>query len=225
MKKIIKSIIRCCGLDLVTYRPFLELLLDWKIQYVLDIGANEGQFATELRRIGFKGHIFSFEPVPQTFIRLDRNAAKDPLWHTYNFALGNIRDAMEIKISDDSQLVSLMDPVRIHKFTDTTKIQIQRLVDWQAPVSIAWEKACLKIDTQGYEMQVLLGAEPILKNLKAIIAELAINLSYKGQPHAEDVVGFLRARSFDLWTTRRGTWTPHGCQEIERDGLFKNQNL
>jgi FkbM family methyltransferase len=223
LKKLLKSLSQSYGFDIVTYRPFLELLLDWNIEYVLDVGANEGQFATKLRQIGFQGHIFSFEPVPKTFARLDQNASQDSLWHTYNFALGTKSEKMAIQVTDDTQLVSIMDPVREHKFTHTVTIQIQRLTDWQPPIPINWEKTCLKIDTQGYEMQVLLGAGQLLQKLHAIIAELAINLSYKGQPHAEEIIAFLRQRHFELWTTRRGTWTPHGFQEIERDGLFKNK--
>jgi FkbM family methyltransferase len=221
MKKLLKSIARKIGFDLVSYRPFLELLLEWDIQYILDVGANEGQFATELRRIGFQGHIFSFEPVPKTFRQLEQNAASDSLWYVYNYALGSTCENVEIQVSEDTQLVSLMEPVRDHTFTGKASIEVKRLADWQPPMPIEWGKACLKMDTQGFEMQVLLGADEVLPRLKSVIAELAINLSYQGQPHAEEVIAYLRNRNFNLWTTRRGTWTKNGFQEIERDALFR----
>ncbi len=213
------------GFDFVTYRPFLELLLDWNIQFVIDVGANEGQFASDLRKIGYDGYIFSFEPVPKTFQRLKEKASFDPLWHTFNFALGSKSETRDIQVTEDTQLVSIMEPVRKHKFIGNATIQIQRLADWIPPININWDKTCLKIDTQGYDMQVLEGSEPILQSLQAIISELAINKSYIGQPYAEEIIAFLRQRNFDLWTTRRGTWTPHGFQEIECDGLFKNKNF
>lgn len=221
--KYIKRLLRRFGYDVVTYRPFLELLEPWGIQTVLDVGANVGQFATELRSSGYTGTIFSFEPTREAFKQLQINSQPDDRWHVINSGLGRSNEQLTVSIAKDSQLTSVLNPVREHSFIGEQTIQLQRLDDWLASTSIDLSTTCLKLDVQGYEWEVLAGAGEALPKMGAIMVELATSQSYEEQPYAEDIMALLRAKGFDLWTTRRGTWTPHGMQEIEFDGLFRKR--
>src|SRR3954452_341519 len=59
------------------------------VNCVLDVGANRGQFGGRLRRYGYRGHIVSFEPVPQAFAGLEGKAARDPRWTAHRIAIGD----------------------------------------------------------------------------------------------------------------------------------------
>src|SRR5216683_8217255 len=53
----------------------------YQIDCVFDIGANEGQYASKLRRkLNYEGLIISFEPVPDVAKVLKARAARDPKW-------------------------------------------------------------------------------------------------------------------------------------------------
>ena len=60
-----------------------KLLRRMSINCVIDVGANKGQFASELRAAGYRGHICSFEPVPLTFSELGARFRGDPRWDGY----------------------------------------------------------------------------------------------------------------------------------------------
>jgi FkbM family methyltransferase len=225
LKKRLKQAIRRLGLDVVIHRPFLELTSEWGITTVLDVGANIGQFAAELRESGYGGVIYSFEPTAEAFAALKQNAAEDARWHVINFGLGQMNKRIDISIAEDSQLTSIFEPLRPHAFAGQETIEIKRLDDWLKERDIELSKTCLKLDVQGYEYEVLEGVSELLPHFAAVISELAVAKSYDGQPYMEDLVAFLRERGFDLWATRRGTWTPHGKREIECDGLFRNRRL
>ncbi len=92
------------GFDIIKY-PYPELdrrikfLTTNNIDTVLDVGANIGQFATELRSIGYKGKILSFEPTKDAYQKLKKNAAADKNWMVYNYSLGDFDGETEINIS------------------------------------------------------------------------------------------------------------------------------
>jgi hypothetical protein len=58
------------------------------ISCVLDVGAHEGTYGRELRRLGYSGHIVSFEPVAENFAILARASSGDPRWRAFPYALG-----------------------------------------------------------------------------------------------------------------------------------------
>jgi FkbM family methyltransferase len=222
-RQFFKRILRRYGLDVVTHRPFLELLQPWGIKCLLDVGANTGQFGQELRRAGYTGTIYSFEPTKQAFAHLLNTTGADERWHAENIGFGSVSQSRQVAVASDSQLTSMLDPLRPHPFSGSEMIRLSRLDEWLGGAEIELPRTCLKLDVQGYEKEIFSGAGQFLPQFAAVISELAICPTYEGQPYAEDVVAFLRAHGFDLWATRRGTWTPNGKREIERDGLFLNR--
>ena len=224
-KRLLKSVARRFGYDMVAYRPFLELLEEWGMTTVFDVGANEGQFAEELRQSGFKGQIHSFEPTKTAFSKLAARCEGNCLWRAEQIGFGTSDEVREIAIAENSQLTSVLSPIRNHAIAGSESIQLRRLDSWLASKHVDLSVACLKLDVQGYEREILLGAGEAISSFGAIIVELAICPSYQNQPYAEDLIAFLRSQGFDLWVTRRGTWTPHGHREMECDELFRNAQL
>src|SRR5260221_3378657 len=73
------------NLKILQIRAALHLA---KIDLVVDVGANSGQFGIEMRRAGFDGVLLSFEPGVDAFRHLSKNAKDDKLWKDFNYALG-----------------------------------------------------------------------------------------------------------------------------------------
>jgi len=166
----------------------LRVIEDQKINLVWDIGANEGQFVQMLREAGFKGKIISCEPLSQAFADLEKAAAQDPLWTTLKVAVGDVRGTAKLQIAGNSVSSSLR-PMKDRHVEAAPKSRIVGSEDCEVwPLQDLWELHCssedralLKIDTQGYESQVLTGAEKIFPKLFGILLEMSFVELYEGQ--------------------------------------------
>ena len=74
---------------------------------VLDVGANVGQFGIELRDLGYRGEIVSFEPLSSAFLELSQVVAADHAWTARQEALGDSDAITAINISANSVSSSL----------------------------------------------------------------------------------------------------------------------
>ena len=146
--------------ELVSLR---KLLLQLRIDCVLDVGANRGQFATELRRIGYTGRIISFEPVASEFDILQRRFARDKNWYGHNMALGSSEETKTINVPRLSVMSSILQPIQKSADYRTETIQIRRLDrlfpslcgDMIAP------RVFLKMDTPGLRSRSVPGCRTL----------------------------------------------------------------
>src|SRR4051812_28152839 len=96
-KQSMKAWVRKCannlGYDIVGYdgssarRRLARLLARHGISVILDVGANEGHFGWDMRELGYRGRIVSFEPMREAFGRLARAAASDTGWQAVHCGL------------------------------------------------------------------------------------------------------------------------------------------
>ena len=86
----------------------LDFINDRKVDVVLDIGANAGQFGEKLRGFGYRGAIVSYEPVSSAFKHLDELAKSDGNWTANNFAIGAESGELKINISANSKFTSAL---------------------------------------------------------------------------------------------------------------------
>jgi FkbM family methyltransferase len=211
------------------HRSLLDFLASRQVNLVLDVGANEGQFGNWLRDEGYKGEIWSFEPVHQAFAILSANAARRPPWKAYNMGLSDRTEAAQINVSKYSVFSSLHDiNSSALSFNEEAavisreEIDLQRLDDFLPNQNL--DGAFLKIDTQGHEKQVLLGADTRLTQLSGILMELPIRHLYQGVWQLEEAIAFMRARGFSV-----SNLTPTNFDDaedlvslLEIDCIFKN---
>jgi len=168
----------------------LKKLLDLKkINVVLDVGANEGQFSHELRMIGYKGYILSFEPVNKVFNILNESFKNDDKWIGFNFALGNENKETTINISDITLMSSLLESIG-DSYIEKEKISIKKLDDELLNIIkyIPNPVVFLKMDTQGYDLEVFKGASGCLDLIQGIQSELSVQPLYKNMPHYNKVL-------------------------------------
>ncbi len=171
---------------------------------VLDVGANAGQWAKGLRRAGYAGRIISFEPVSATYARLAKAAADDPEWHVHNWALGATDGTAEIHAGD--RLSSLLEPSDFGRSwrsrmgqMETETIQVRRLesVFPEVTAGLSEVRAFLKMDTQGFDLEVVRGAGAALDRVVGLQSEVACLPLYDGMPRLNEQLTSYEAAGFE----------------------------
>lgn len=203
MKHRVKQILKRFDLDLVrasSRQTIMDFLLDRNIELVLDVGANEGQFARSLRASRYQGWIRSFEPIAAVAQVLAANAATDPKWDVEAFALGAAAERSTINVSDMTVFSSMRDATdAAARFSAqaavarTEDIEVRRLDDILPDVPA---NTLLKIDTQGFEKEVLEGARKTLPALKGVLMEVPIIQLYQGNWTFHEAVEFMDLSGF-----------------------------
>ena len=205
-------------LELNTLRIFLR---DQGINAVLDVGANEGQFAAKLRRLGFKGLIISFEPDPRAFRLLRERHGKDPLWQGHQIALGEVESEATLHQANRSDLSSFLTPIRSEIVSSDARVKLRRLdsVFDEVVAGLNEPRVLLKTDTQGFDLHVLAGARACWEKTRGILAEISIIPIYENSPRVEEALSAYRDAGFDLVDFTVVNRTPDG-RILEIDGLF-----
>jgi FkbM family methyltransferase len=177
VKEIVKRTLKRFDID-ISRSGFRKTINDYianrNIDLVFDVGANVGQFATSLREKGYPGQIESFEPVTSVFHTLAQTARSDHHWNVHNLALGVEPGKATINISDSSVFSSLLPTTNAATtFAETAasrrteEIEVSTLDHFASLMAAA--NTLLKIDTQGFEKQVLLGARNTLSSIKGVL--------------------------------------------------------
>lgn len=175
---------------------------DRDIEVVLDVGANVGQFGASLRAQGYRGKIVSFEPVSTVYASLAAATATDPDWDINNFALGLATARAMINVSVSSEFSSILpSTAAAMRYTDKAAVTRSELIEVRQLDNVcpkALGNTLLKIDTQGYEQQVLEGARTLLPTLKGVFMELPIVHLYQGTWLFHEAIEFMADAGFVL---------------------------
>jgi FkbM family methyltransferase len=192
-------------ISLAKYMYLKNLLIKYKIDLVLDVGANVGQFAQSLRYIGYKGRIISFEPVSSCFRELAAAARSDPNWQVHNFALSNTGGHQAINIMADGLFSSFNKPsderttefVDSNTITGTEVVELRTLRDVSRDLDLGdMGRVFLKCDTQGFDLHVLQGAAELLRSIPMLLVELSVTELYNNAPGLTEMLRFLESQGF-----------------------------
>lgn len=233
MKQAVKNFIRGMGYDLhkASSNPIFQLgqsLRVHDIDLILDIGANVGQFAKGLREIGYKGRIVSFEPLVDAHHILSQTARGATGWAVHErCAIGDRIGTTQINVSANSVSSSVLPMLQSHSeaapksvFTRTEETPIQTVDSIADRYMTASNLTLIKIDTQGFEWQVLDGAAETLKRAKGVMVELSLVQLYFGQRLWQDIIVRLETQGFDLWSLNPAFVDPQDGRMLQLDGLF-----
>lgn len=154
---------------------------------ILDVGANQGQWLSEVMPSIKETSIFAFEPLAAPFAILEQNFRSEKV-HPVQIALGSKEEILEMYVaSNDGQSSSFKRPtahLSIHpdiKFATREKVKVLTLDKFLANDSIKGESIYLKIDAQGAEWNVLNGAKSTLERVNALELESCMSPEYEGE--------------------------------------------
>lgn len=235
MKKVIKSLInravRPWGMEL-TYSHLLsrhDTVLDWlrelDIRTVLDVGANDGQFARDIAGKLPDARVISFEPLRDVYEEL-RSKCPPPRFRTYNLALGDEDSRTAIRRSRFSPSSSLLPMLALHSdafpYTAearTEEIEVRRLDSLGLDIE---PSLLVKLDVQGYEDRVVRGGRETISRAACVISEVSFEPLYEGQPLFDDINNLLKELGFTYHGNREQLLDPRDGRVLQADAIFMN---
>jgi FkbM family methyltransferase len=203
------------------------LLRSQRVDLVIDVGANVGQYGHELRTYGYTGQIVSLEPMAAAFAQLDALAATDPSWATVRSAAGTAQGEIIIHVAANSISSSALSMLDRHiqaapesQFLSSEPAPVDRLDNLVGALVSSSRAPFLKIDTQGFEQAVLDGAREILPRCVGVEIELSLVALYDGQLLWREQIEYLEANDFQLVGMAPGFWDKVSGELLQVDGVF-----
>jgi FkbM family methyltransferase len=200
----------------------------YEIDVVLDVGANTGQFANQLRReVHFAGRIHSFEPLSSAFRVLQGSASRDVDWFTHNFALGDREEKRVIHVSANSYSSSLLDMLPTHaaaapesRFVGSEEVSVRTLDSIFDEICALGDRVYLKVDTQGYEGRVLRGGRQSLPRVDTVQLEMPLVPLYSGESEFRELYDVMLDEGYVLVALDPGFNDPRTGQLLQVDAVF-----
>ncbi len=233
MRKAINKTLGIFGLRLSRTRndaahQVVKGLTKKQIDVVLDVGANTGQFAKSIRHANYRGKIVCFEPLPDAHEELKNRCIRDERIFIHpRTALGDVRGSVQINVSRNSVSSSILNLLPSHSdaapestYIDTIETNIDCLDNVFADYVAPGNRVFLKIDTQGYEWNVLNGAKISLNRIDGLLLEMSLLPLYEGQRLWKDILDRLEREGFVLWQILPGFSDPTSGQSLQFDGVF-----
>ena len=235
IKDVIKATIRNIGYDLRPYDKdsnpdalFLKTLSKFNPDLVLDVGANRGQFAKELRSTGYRGKIVSFEPLSAEHAALTQAAKEDDLWLINpRCAVGDRDGSIKINIAANSGSSSVLPMLDLHVSAAPESAYVgEELVPLYTLNTLAPQylrksrSTILKMDTQGFEWEVLDGSLEVLPHINGIICELSLAKLYGGSRLWIEMAQRIEKEGFTLWSIHPGFSDPRNGRMLQVDATF-----
>lgn len=180
----------------------------YEINAVIDVGARQGEYGLWLRRNGYDGWIFSFEPVGGSFAALSRRAAQDERWMVHRAALGRASGKADINVTEKTVFSSFLTPTAYASETFGSEPAIARtetvemstldeVID-ELLAHVTDPRVFLKLDTQGWDLEVLRGASRSLASVVALQTEVSAQPVYEGMPSMRESLDYLEQIGFDV---------------------------
>lgn len=195
-------------------------------RHVLDIGANEGQFASKARKKFPNAFIHSFEPLPHVYQKLKKEFHKDANFKSYNIALGSEKGISTIVLnhhSASSSMLQMSEEFSQHfnfvKADREIEINVERLDDvfdnskLQTPYLV-------KIDVQGFEREVIAGGREVLSNADVIIIEVSFHKLYNNQVLFDEIYDNMNNLGFKYSGNLDQLSSPINGEILQADALF-----
>jgi len=236
IRNFVRARIRDLGWDVVRYREhndtfkrFIHVCGSRRCECVLDVGANTGQFATKLRKTGYRGTIVSFEPLSEAHAKLSTLAKRDSNWRVARrVAVGAVDRTTTINISKNSESSSVLPMLDRHvvaaprsEYIDSEEVEMLRLdtfIESEMPGTV--HPFALKIDAQGYEAEIIEGISRNIGRVQVIFLELSLVPLYQGAPLFLDMYERIESLGFRCVSITPGFTDPRTFEMLQVDGLF-----
>lgn len=203
-----------------------RLMADHGVDVVFDVGAARGGYAHELREFGYAGRIVSFEPIAAAYADLQAASAGDDRWTCVHSALGSAAGRQTINIASNSDSSSILPMADEHRsaaphvdYIGEEEITVSRLDDVAPEHLTDAARPFLKIDTQGFEGEVLAGGVQTLDRCVGLQLELSFVPLYSGGMLVDEMISFAYDHGFRMVALAQGFTHPTGAM-LQADGVF-----
>lgn len=174
------------------------------IRTIIDVGANQGQFALAAREFYPTSRIISFEPLEDVCTKYRRNTAKYTNMEVFNMALGSQKGVIDFYKNNHSHASSAL-PISAEQVAaipqtskaTMVKVPIDRL-DHVLSVEQMQSPVLLKLDVQGFERNVLEGSSGILHKINYVLIEASFVPMYEGEPLFDEMNDYLKNLGFSI---------------------------
>jgi FkbM family methyltransferase len=209
----------------------VALLAAQRIDHVLDVGGNIGQYALSLRAGGYAGRITSFEPVSGAHRELATLAAADGLWTVaprMALAANNGRAVMRVSHRSDMSSLLPMEALTLEALPKSFEVAQEEVETYCLDAVFAdfvrpAERVMLKIDTQGSEADILRGALGVLGKLAGLQVEMSLRPMYAGETRYLDLCRFIEDQGFEPYWFTPGNFSKRLGRQLQFDGVFFRQ--
>lgn len=234
IRSLIRKQLLKAGYDLVRHNISnnyrlrrMNIIASHNIDLIFDIGANIGQYSFFMRKNGYKGRIVSFEPQSQAFDKLQEVASRDPQWQVSNIALGDTDSESILNIAGNNNSNSIRQMMPSHykhapetAYIGNEKITVRKLDTIIGNYCSDNDKLFLKLDTQGYEKNIIDGAKESLNKIIGIQLEMSVIELYKDEFLLPEMINFLSQKGYTLWSLEPGFVSRITGQLLQYDGIF-----
>lgn len=225
LKSLVRALVERAGYHVVAksffghdpFADFKTIFTGRPAPLVVDVGGFIGEFCVALKAVAPAARIHSFEPEPETYRRLLAGTRHLSDINAVNLALGSTSGQIEFHSNAGPATSSVLSVApgeqrfmpnadlvcRTHRLVPVT-----RLDDYARENNLG-EIDLLKTDTQGFELEVLRGAEGLFAGgaVRAVYCEVMFREFYSGQSYFHDIHAFLlryRLRLAGLYAIGRG---------------------
>lgn len=211
-----RRVFRNRGLERVSLRAAaaaslagLELLpadLDLRRAFVVDLGANEGDFSDAVLGLAPEARILAVEPGPEPSQRLERRLGSRPNVEIRAVAVAGQTGTATFRLTAHDHNASLLEP----------RIESEEAIggDWEVVREIEVPTVTLdelvgeestdvlKLDVQGAELEVIRGGQRALARTRAVLLEMNLFSQYEGDATFDLLHAEMTALGFDLVNAR-----------------------
>lgn len=228
----IKKFLNKFGYDIKKYHPLMSTTIKpLDIKTIIDIGANDGHYAEDMRQHFPQASIYSFEPLPDCYQTLNKAMAGDANFKSYNIALGDKDGSATIARSSFHPSSSLLPMATLHKKlypksagATPEQITIKRLDDIIDPQSLA-KNILIKMDVQGFEDKVIAGGARLIKEAAVVIIETSFVTLYENQPLFDDIYRLMVDLGFSYYGDTARHYSRQTDKLIYEDSVFIKKEI
>ena len=222
------------GYDLHSFEPIQSpvarkkiLFKNYKIDLIIDIGANIGHFVDAMKAdLDYSGKIISFEPTSSAFKILSENSKNDLNWEVFNCAIGAESGNIEINVSENSESSSILEITDEHlnaapnsKYISKEKVEVKTIDELFPKLFSPFKNIFMKIDTQGFEKNIIYGAKNSLDKISTIQLEMSISPLYKNEASFREMYDLMISFGYKMVSIETGYLNQKG-EMLQLDAIF-----
>ena len=191
------------------HKRISRYLKELDIEKIIDIGAHRGEFLESMLKIKKVNSFYAFEPQKNIFNELNEKFSKNEKITLFNFAMDKEISNKKLKINKLSMTSSLAEInekslyLKVKNFLTFSKSNFEDEYEIQTNTvdkifeNISLQKALLKIDVEGFEINVIEGSMMKLKEIPFVLLENQFGNHYKNN-NFEDIIKLLLKQNFKI---------------------------